>query len=228
MNEHDIYNVEEAADFEELLDTDEIEEGNPQSWTNYYRDHSEDPEDTEPEEPTNGELDWEQLRRVGLRYARKFNLPHGEEEDIVQICLKKLYIKIKTVEKPYGYMRRTVAYECLNAQRSHNFSQRSSSAFPEAGDRAWKSARTVGSVELRFIKPGSPVHDLIQQENIMTALASVSSAHQALFLHYLAGYDSKRLADMFGYASDRSVNQTLTRIKTQLREEFQDPDLFRN
>lgn len=185
--------------------------------------------DVEPEPTTTfDELDWAQLREVGLGYARRFNLPYGEEEDIVQVSLKRLFAKTPRPEKPYGYLRTIVGNACIDFQRSGYNSRHADGSLPEAGAPEWRTARTVLSQELRHLKPGSPLNYLASQDAVRQVLEEVPENHRALFLDYIAGHSSDTLAKTYGYSSARSVNQTLTRIKAALREKFQDPEMFRN
>lgn len=168
--------------------------------------------------------DWQVVYEYATRCAKRSNRSRerqGDVEDIVQYVVNMLYLKDLRVRSWKAYVRTMVKNREIDLYRRRKAERRSIAPLPEPGAYGWQVARTVMNSPIATVKPQDLSNELAANSVLVHVLAEVPEHHRELFIDYLEGIPPEHLAEIYGYASARSVTQTISRIKRNLRERFQ-------
>ena len=168
---------------------------------------------------------WDEVHRYALQQATRNAKSLEDAQDIAQGVVKKLYIKDLRIRAWRSYVRTMVINAVTDLYRKDEREQRDASALPEPGDYLWSVARDIYGRSIDFHKPRDLSIEIAENELVLEILAEVSAQHREMFIDHLEGVPSAELAKIYGYASAASVNQTISRIKTSLRQKFEGANL---
>jgi|GEM_PF-1850574 len=178
-------------------------------------------------EPTDVAPDWQEVFEYAVKCGIRQKLSRADAEDVAQSLIKKLFTKNFRLRHWRGYVNTMVKNRSIDLKRSITWRTSESGGLPEPGAYAWQVARTVMRAPIGTVKPQDLSNELASNAVLVHVLAEVPENHRDLFIDYLEGLPLDQLAEIYGYASARSVSQTISRIKRNLRERFEsEPALF--
>ena len=172
------------------------------------------------EEPTGNLPDWQEVYEFTTRCVQNSAALRSDIDDVVQYAIKKLYSKNLTVRHWKAYVRMIVFNRVIDLYRERKVANESRQGLPGPGEPAWQTARTIFSAPISVIKPQDLSNQLASDSVIAHVLSEVPEGHRELFIDYLEGVPLEYLAQIYGYASARSVSQTISRLKNNLRTRF--------
>jgi len=174
-----------------------------------------------PLEPTEVAPDWQEVFEYAVACGLRQSLSRADAEDVAQSLIKKLFTKNFSIRHWHGYVNTMVKNRSIDLKRSLTWKTSESGGLPEPGAYAWRVARTVMRAPISVAKPQDLSNELASNAVLIHILSEVPENHRDLFIDYLEGVPLDYLAEIYGYASARSVTQTISRIKRNLRERFE-------
>ena len=172
-------------------------------------------------DPTWDEPNWQQVFEYAVDCGLRQKLSRPDAEDIAQSLIKKLFTQDLNIRHWRGYVNTMVRNRSIDMKRSITWRTSESGGLPEPGAYAWQLARTVLRAPISTVKPQDLSNELASNDVLVYILSEVPENHRELFIDYLEGVPNDQLAEIYGYSSARSVSQTISRIKRNLRERFE-------
>lgn len=171
-------------------------------------------------EPTGVIDDWQEVYEYTRKCVRQSKALRSDAEDIVQYVVKRLHRENLQVRHWKAYVRIAVINRVIDLYRKRKRENQSWHGLPEPGAEDWQTVRTIFDAPILVMKPQELSIELASNSVVAHILSEVPQNHRELFIDYLEGVPLDDLAEIYGYASARSVSQTISRIKNNLRKRF--------
>jgi RNA polymerase sigma factor (sigma-70 family) len=171
-------------------------------------------------EPINAMPDWQEVYVYAEKCARNSKALRSDLDDVVQYVVKALYTKDLGIRHWKAYIRTMVSNRVIDLYRKRKAENNSWDGIPEPGAQAWHTVRTIFATPISTVKPQDLSLELAANSVLAHVIGEIPEHHRELFIDYLEGVAPEQLAEIYGYSSARSVSQTISRIKRNLRERF--------